>query len=72
MVLKQDGGWSIPSSLLSLTLLVVMAFYFYVRVVFTLGTGALGYSIFVLVVEMLAATSMLPHLLFLLPKKARP
>jgi len=72
VVLKQGGGISIPSSLLSLALLAAMAFYFYVRVAFTLDTGVLGYSIFVLVVEVLAASSMLPHLLYLLPKKARP
>jgi len=71
VVLKSGGGVSIPSSLLSLALLSAMVFYFYVRVAFTLDTGALGYSIFVLVVEVLAATSMLPHLIYLLPKKAR-
>lgn len=72
IVLKQGGGWSIPSTLLSLALLSAMVFYFYVRIAFTLQTGAVGYSIFVLVVEVLAASSMLPHLLYLLPKKARP
>jgi hypothetical protein len=71
VVLKSGGGVSIPSSLLSLALLSAMVFYFYVRIAFTLDTGALGYSIFVLVVEVLAATSMLPHLIYLLPKKAR-
>ena len=72
IVLKQGGGWSIPSTLLSLALLSAMVFYFYVRIAFTLDTGAIAYSIFVLVVEVLAASSMLPHLLYLLPKKARP
>jgi hypothetical protein len=71
---RKQTGWNVSGCVIYLLFLCAYFFYFYVRIRYTLGGGILWYSLFVLVFEVLASSSMVIHGLALLRvrKHVRP
>lgn len=73
---RKETAWSISGCIVYLLFLAAWAFYFYVRIRYTLTGGLFPYAVVILVFEFISASSMVVHGLSLLrrrvPRKIDP